>query len=399
MARPALRRDDRAKYYPISHKVLENKQHLASLIDDLGTPRKEISSVLNGIPKSDAHESLKASNKTQLRAAGSSQQRVIGVSVTSSVEATPYKVRVKHIDVVPHDRLTIVSPSTTVATTSSPAQLVTEELSNIVSESNRSEFAVDEAAPRTTWRDRSAPVTPKTFASNEDNSAKEEKSEEDSVPSGSSSEPVEQSYEPAEVHVEPREHHEEPHEELPERVHQGRKAARHYDVSFHENQATAKDYSQPKIFGKPAKVYGEPEKIYSEPSKVYGEPAKVYGKPSKVYGESPKVYGEPSKVYGEPEKVYSEPSKVYGEPAKVYSEPAKIYSEPAKVYGEPSKIYSPNNGQSVVQVQHGEPEEQNYEVDEAVSVGSNGNVHGPQIVTESPSTEVEDGHKVSFYKF
>lgn len=201
-------------------------------------------------------------------------------------------------------------------------------------------------------------------------------------------------------------------EELPETSDrlQGRKMGRHFDTAFY-NRSSQKAYSQPakvykparifnepaKVYSEPTKVYGEPEKVYGEPAKVYSEPAKVYSEPAKVYSEPAKVYSEPAKIYGEPEKVYSEPSKIYSEPAKVYSEPAKIYSQPAKVYGEPSKIYN-SEGQPVDR-QSSEPDEQNYEIDESVSVGSNGNVHGPQLVVteETPgASEVEDGHKVGY---
>ncbi|EFN88999.1 Golgin subfamily A member 6-like protein 1 [Harpegnathos saltator] len=191
---------------------------------------------------------------------------------------------------------------------------------------------------------------------------------------------------------------------------QNRKAARHYDAPIY-NRTGPKVYSQTskvykptrtynepaKVYSEPAKVYGEPERVYGEPAKVYSEPAKVYSEPAKVYSEPAKVYSEPAKIYGEPEKVYSEPSKIYSEPAKVYSEPAKIYSQPAKMYGEPSKVYD-SEGQPVDRQPGGEPDEQNYEIDESVSVGSNGNVHGPQlVVTEiSATSEFEDGRKVDY---
>lgn len=202
-------------------------------------------------------------------------------------------------------------------------------------------------------------------------------------------------------------------EELPEvssdRL-QGRKMGRHYDAPLYNRSGpkvfiqSSKAYKPPrtynepaKVYSEPAKVYGEPERVYGEPAKVYSEPAKVYSEPAKVYSEPAKIYSEPAKVYGEPEKVYSEPSKIYSEPAKVYSEPAKIYSQPAKVYGEPSKVYD-SEGQPVDhQQENNEPDEQNYEIDESVSVGSNGNVHGPQlIVTEETPGASEDGHKVGY---
>lgn len=155
-------------------------------------------------------------------------------------------------------------------------------------------------------------------------------------------------------------------------------------------------------------VYSEPAKIYSEPAKVYSEPAKVYGKQEQIYSEPAKVYSEPAKVYSEPAKVYSEPAKVYSEPAKIYSEPAKIYSEPSKVYSQPAMVYhslpglnlndqtqqnsphelTPSNnnenyaaGVSELQKNNSKGNgnvEQNYEVDESVSVMTNGRAHGVQ---------------------
>lgn len=178
-------------------------------------------------------------------------------------------------------------------------------------------------------------------------------------------------------------------------------------------------------------VYSEPSKVYSEPSKVYGEPSKVYGKPEISYSEPSKYYSEPSKVYGEPSKVYGEPSKVYGEPSKVYGEPSKVYSQPATVY--PPSIVSEQreldlasemksstqleresnveeknlddvnrsmNLQENAANQKGEsqpmgrvrrPGEQNYEVDETVSVMTNGRTHG--VVQEKSQ---DDGQKVGY---
>lgn len=63
----------------------------------------------------------------------------------------------------------------------------------------------------------------------------------------------------------------------------------------------AKVYSEPsKVYGEQEKFYSEPSKVYSEPARIYSEPSKVYSKPSKVYGEPSKVYGQPSKVYSLP---------------------------------------------------------------------------------------------------
>lgn len=135
-------------------------------------------------------------------------------------------------------------------------------------------------------------------------------------------------------------------------------------------------------------VYSEPAKIYSEPAKVYSEPAKVYGEPAKIYGEPAKVYGEPAKIYGERAKVYSEPAKVYSEPAKFYSEPASLHleenqSEQRKAL---SSLSTPINTtpsikvKSPVQNKEHFPEK-NYEIDEKLSVLTDGKSHGVQETT------------------
>ncbi|XP_034187356.1 uncharacterized protein LOC117607592 isoform X1 [Osmia lignaria lignaria] len=453
-ARNTSGREEVVRFYPISHKTLENRQqNLASLIDELGTSSDISSTRLTPQSSSTTVTSVASREKSSRTNATSnapnkpvSRQKVIGVSVTSTVEATPYKVRVEHYDgsdatvVTPSPRsassslresskdtrsttvrsLTArTSPSsTTIRTTTVPTKtstvipssssFVTEELSNIVSESNRSEFSVDEGSPSTSWRSQGA-VTPGPAARH--TATYGDQQTETNLTSSNSQEdmitlPTEENYELPEEDSEPKEYNEEPVEERFQA--QGRKAGRHYDASQY-NRPGSKVYSQPsksyksprpyepaKLYNEPAKVYGEPEKVYGEPAKVYSEPAKVYSEPAKVYGEPAKVYSEPAKVYGEPEKVYSEPSKVYSEPAKIYSEPAKVYSQPAKVYSEPSKIYD-SEGEPLNQQRAGEPE-QNYEVDESVSVSSNGNVHGPQLILNEPSnaSEVEDGHKVGY---
>ncbi|XP_058789369.1 uncharacterized protein LOC131674788 [Phymastichus coffea] len=399
--------DDSMQYYPISRKLLDNKHHsLETIIDDLHRPGN-ISSKF--IAKQDVLRKPNNNNKSPIRIVKPINQKVIGVSVTSSVAATPYIVRVEHNDQNGIPMITQSSPvvtSTIYVTpnpplakdvTSSPARIVTEELSNIVSESNRSEFSVDESVPRTSTHNR-AYTTPRPTASYHSNS-RDNNQPTDSAVSGSNSEPVEQRYEFQEHNSEMKEiNHEIAEVHAPFLRNQGRKVGRHFEDSTYnqpseihntklegkgyENQKSKAFEEQAKIYSEPAKVYGEPEKVYSEPSKVYSEPAKIYGEPSKIYSEPSKIYSEPAKVYGKQEKVYSEPARVYSEPAKVYSEPAKIYGEPARVYD--------INGHPI-----GEPDEKNYEVDEAVSVGSNGNVHGPQSMTEATNID-EDGHKVGY---
>lgn len=507
-------REENARLYPINNKSTESRDSLTTQPGEIGNSgelgaivkqgqqqasqrvhhhqqqqqQQKISTTLN-------RELATKSNSTDFSGSADSSaigrgrltgknvnQKVIGVSVTSTVEATPYKVRVEHHE--PDRKLSVVTrppmvestpteesigpsgttisstgslatasmttgattasttgrpttvASTTKTTTSTttvtplPAQLVTEELSNIVSESNRSEFSVDEGLPKTSWRNRS-PVTSgsilgrastpssssSSFTSTSSLSHKHHGRDDefpDSEETSTSLEPIEESYELPEVDSEPREVHNE-QSEIAERVHQGRKAGRHYDATLYNQPPKVYPHQTSKIYGKSSRGYGEaaknsypqPEINYGEPARVYSEPAKVYSEPSRIYGEPSKVYSEPSKVYSEPERVYGEPAKVYSEPARVYGEPAKVYSEPSKVYSEPSKIYGADGRPVMHRIYQGEPTEENHEIDEAVSVGSNGNVHGPQIVTEAaPSNatpsqgeagrDSADGHKVGY---
>lgn len=211
---------------------------------------------------------------------------------------------------------------------------------------------------------------------------------------------------------------------------------------FRSNRTTKQHFSEPAPqYSDTESVYSDRTKSYSEASKVYSVPSKFYSQPSKVYSEPAKVYGRPEKVYSVPSKVYSEPSRVYSEPAKVYSEPSKIYGEPSKFYGQPSKFYANQNPstttkpkkvifnldklpydllnaptrdlltgnhrtenrfshlkvqksteattekeyQETTTVDYSPTPEQNYEIDETVSVMSNGRQHGIQIPTNSPN--------------
>ncbi|CAK1601007.1 unnamed protein product [Parnassius mnemosyne] len=90
-----------------------------------------------------------------------------------------------------------------------------------------------------------------------------------------------------------------------------------------------------------------------------------YEHPNNSLGQNKAFYNAHPKVYSQPAQVYSEPAKFYSEPAKFYSEPAKIYSEPAKIYSEPAKVYK-------------HQPEKNYEVDEKISVMTEGRSHGVQ---------------------
>lgn len=213
---------------------------------------------------------------------------------------------------------------------------------------------------------------------------------------------------------------------------------------FRSNRTTKQHFSEPAPqYSDTEAIYIDRTKSFSEASKVYSVPAKFYSQPSKVYSEPAKVYGRPEKVYSVPSKVYSEPSRVYSEPAKVYSEPSKVYGEPSKFYGQPSKFYA-NQDQSTTSkpkkvifnldklpydllnaptrdlltnnhrtenrfshltmkiqkntefttekpyfesttVDYSPTPEQNYEIDETVSVMTNGRQHGVQMPTNSPN--------------
>lgn len=428
---PFTHRETGIRYYPISQKALNHSHSLASLIDDLGTV-DEISSKLSSREEKHGRNStvVSKSSKTGNIENRIVERKVIGVSVTSSVEATPYKFRIEHYTGGNSVRLSTRSPNTspsTISTSSTYAaptsttvksittvkysssktsvtppstRSVTQDPGNIVSESNRSEFSVDEGSSQTLWQETSV-ITSKPQTKNEKPSSSHRSNSEgdadDSATSGSSSIPVKlREYPITEENLESK--------EISQlggsRAHyQGRKVSRHYDGSFYDTSQHRHHNDPIDTFDKTSyRDSGEQTSLkgYSEPEKVYGEPSKVYGEPAKVYGEPSKIYGEPSKVYSEPARVYSEPEKVYAEPAKIYSEPAKVYSEPAKIYSEPSKIYG-SNGQPVDQSHSREPIEQNYEVDEAVSVGTRGNVHGPQPVTDATNkADSEDGRKVGY---
>lgn len=156
-------------------------------------------------------------------------------------------------------------------------------------------------------------------------------------------------------------------------------------------------------------VHDMPQTIhYNEPNQNHDNI--YYNEQPQVYSEPAKVYSEPAKVYSEPAKVYSEPAKIYSEPAKVYSEPAKIYSEPAKFYSQPASLHLPNNDPhhwdtkpnptptAVTQTSTVEPKveekelihhpEKNYEIDEKISVASNGKSHDVQQSTTTENSKV-----------
>lgn len=137
-------------------------------------------------------------------------------------------------------------------------------------------------------------------------------------------------------------------------------------------------------------------------NKFYNQPSKVYSQPAQVYSEPAKFYSEPAKIYSEPAKIYSEPAKIYSEPAKIYSEPAKFYSQPASLHLSPDTLSDQVNWKqpatstysstvisttspSITNPPHPsnhrvleQQPEKNYEIDEKVSVMTDGRTHGEQ---------------------
>ncbi|XP_026752305.2 probable serine/threonine-protein kinase clkA [Galleria mellonella] len=148
--------------------------------------------------------------------------------------------------------------------------------------------------------------------------------------------------------------------------------------------------------------------IDQENVQKFFDPPTIYSQPAKVYSEPAKFYSEPAKVYSEPAKIYSEPAKIYSEPAKIYSEPAKFYSQPASLHLSPSvpPTYTPwqptpqkldtastsnttpittntkipSGVMNIQSVPEHQPEK-NYEIDEKISVLSEGRIHGIQETT------------------
>lgn len=154
------------------------------------------------------------------------------------------------------------------------------------------------------------------------------------------------------------------------------------------------------------KHFYDPPKIYSEPAKIYSEPAKFYSEPAKIYSEPAKIYSEPAKVYSEPAKIYSEPSKFYSEPASLHldqnvpSSVAPNYSpwRPQRPIGSTTVNTTPISTVTNVFQQETTVEQQpekNYEVDEKISVLTDGRSHGVQRDTTAEKCK-QDNCKVGY---
>ncbi|XP_013181580.1 PREDICTED: uncharacterized protein LOC106127845 [Papilio xuthus] len=168
-------------------------------------------------------------------------------------------------------------------------------------------------------------------------------------------------------------------------------------VSFnivHDNPKIDNNYNQE------SNTFGQSQQFYNPPAKVYSQPAQIYSQPAKFYSEPAKFYSEPSKIYSEPAKIYSEPAKIYSEPAKFYSQPASLHLTPEPLPNHtpwrprsrtipptsPTRelevtttpittvTYKTNKEGYIVEHQP----EKNYEVDEKISVMTDGRSHGVQ---------------------
>lgn len=217
-----------SRFYPVSQKSLSNRPN--------STPLEVKSAKENSSIR-------RVQNSTSVQ---KMNQRVIGVSVTSTVEATPYKVRVEHHDSNKIAKVLYSSSTSTSTSTSShvenyhpafpgatsttsttqftelPAHLITETVNNVVSESNRSEFSVDEGEPQTSWKNKNLPTTKST---SDDNKYNQEEAAIDSTASSSNSEPVEQIYELKKQNVGQKKGN----SDSQEQILRGRKTSRHYD--------------------------------------------------------------------------------------------------------------------------------------------------------------------------
>lgn len=154
----------------------------------------------------------------------------------------------------------------------------------------------------------------------------------------------------------------------------------------------------------PGQPYVNPSQSFQEQHKFYNSPT-IYSRPSQIYSEPSKIYSEPARIYSEPARIYSEPAKIYSEPAKIYSEPARFYSEPASLHLKPSapSNYSPwqsplpstsatlNTTPVTTTTDPGTNSQQqaevNYEVDENISVLTDGRGHREETSTEKCKQE------------
>ncbi|CAG9578736.1 unnamed protein product [Danaus chrysippus] len=178
----------------------------------------------------------------------------------------------------------------------------------------------------------------------------------------------------------------------------------------HENQKVPKYNDRLPPYVNQNQNVGD-QKFYNTPSQIYSQPAQVYSEPAKFYSEPAKIYSEPAKIYSEPAKIYGEPSKIYSEPAKFYSQPASLHLSPEPEQErrpwQPQKLKSttisttqaastgPYQQNPQRSTDH-EPE-RNYEVDEKLSVMTDGRSHGEQTTDiDNPENCKQENCKVGY---
>ncbi|CAH1646650.1 unnamed protein product [Spodoptera littoralis] len=158
--------------------------------------------------------------------------------------------------------------------------------------------------------------------------------------------------------------------------------------------------SNPKPFYDPPKIYSQPAQIYSEPAKFYSEPAKVYSEPAKIYSEPAKIYSEPAKIYSEPSKFYSEPASLHlneNVPSSIAPNYSLWQRQPQTPFGSSTVNTTPISTVNALQQQttlEHQPEK-NYEVDEKISVLTDGRSHGVQPDTSTEKCK-QDNCKVGY---
>ncbi|CAH0581306.1 unnamed protein product [Chrysodeixis includens] len=157
-------------------------------------------------------------------------------------------------------------------------------------------------------------------------------------------------------------------------------------------------------FYNPPKIYSQPAQIYSEPAKFYSEPAKIYSEPSKIYSEPAKVYSEPAKIYSEPSKFYSEPASLHlnhnvpppSMPPNYSSWPRQSQRPISSTVVNTTPITTATNGIQMGTTQREHQPEKNYEIDEKVSVLTDGRSHGVQAQETSTEKCKQDNCKVGY---
>lgn len=173
-----------------------------------------------------------------------------------------------------------------------------------------------------------------------------------------------------------------------------------YPPHQHNDEHQEPSYVEQQGYGQQEQHYGQTNPNYDQPKYSYGGPEKNYGQTERNYAQSEQNYDKPEETYGVPEKNYGQPEQNYGQPEQNYGQPEQQYGQPEHPYRqqlEQAYRQSEQNYGQAKQV-YSQPE-QNYEVDEAVSVMTNGRAHGVQTPTPTPgkpSKEEADQNKFGY---